>query len=69
MGRGWGRRGYVAMGSPFAPPAYGVTPYGTPPSTEQEVRGLKAQADQLEGTLDEIRKRLTELEAIQEKEG
>jgi len=57
------------MGVPGAPPAYGVTPYYAAPSGEQEVQALRTQAEHLEGTLDEIRKRITELEAAQQKEG
>jgi hypothetical protein len=52
-----------------APPAYGAAPYYAPLSAEQEVQALKAQAEHFEGTLGEIRKRIAELEAVQEKEG
>ena len=80
MGRGWGRggglgqgrgwrHGYYGMGVPSVPPAYGVVPYYAPPSTEQEAQALRSQAENLEGALDEIRKRITELEAAQGKEG
>ncbi len=71
-GRGWGRgrgHGYYPMDVPGAPPAYGVPPYYGAPSGEQEAQALQTQAEYLEGTLDEIRKRITELEATQQKEG
>ena len=80
MGRGWGRgggwgrgrgrrHGYYAMGAPDIPPAYGVAPYYATPSAEQETQVLRAQAEHIEGALDEIRKRLAELEAAKGKEG
>ncbi len=80
MGRGWGRgagwgrgrgwrHGYYPMGVPGEIPAYGVAPYYTAPSAEHEAQALKAQAVSIEGTLDEIRRRIAELEATQEKEG
>jgi len=74
MGRGWGRgrgwrHGYYPMGVPGAAPAYGVASYHGPPSGEQEAQALRTQAEHLEGALDEIRKRITELEAVQQKEG
>jgi hypothetical protein len=80
MGRGWGRGrgwgggrgwgyGYYPMGIPGAAPAYGVPPYYGAPSNEQEAQALRTQAEHLEGALDEIRKRITELEAAQQKDG
>jgi len=74
IGRGWGRgrgwrHGYHAMGAPGAPPAYGVAPYYAPPSGEQEVQALRTQAEHLERTLDEIRRRITELQTAQQEEG
>lgn len=82
MGRGWGRgrgrgwgRGfgwrypYDPVGAFGTAPAIGVTPYQAGPSGEYEVQALRAQAEHLEGTLNEIRKRLAELEAAQGKEG
>ncbi|MBN1675193.1 MAG: DUF5320 domain-containing protein [Kiritimatiellae bacterium] len=63
---GWARAG---MGSP----AWGGTPYGYPmppapyappaPSREQELDALKGQAEYLEGALEDIRKRVAELES------
>lgn len=67
-GRGWGY-GYYAMGVPGVPPAYGVAPAYAPLSDKLEMRTLRSQAEHLEGTLDEIRKRIAELEATQQKEG
>ncbi len=80
MGRGWGRgggwgrgrawrHGYYPMGVPGAAPAYGVAPYYAPPSGESEMQMLQAQAENLQGALDEIRRRITEIEGTQEKAG
>ena len=77
-GGGWGRRNrYNATGQPgwaragWAP-AWGTSPYmgypayGAPPmpqiTGEQELDMLKAQAEQFKGALDEIQKRIGELE-------
>jgi hypothetical protein len=57
------------MGAPGIPPAYGVAPYYATPSVEQETQVLKSQAEHIEGTLEEIRKRLAELEVAKGKEG
>lgn len=56
-GRGW-RHGSSAMGAP-----------GVLPSGEQSATALKAQAAHVEGALDEIRKRIAELEAAEGKQG
>mgnify|MGYP001344826131 CR=1 FL=1 len=69
-GRGW-RHGYLATGLPgwarwSWPLAYGAAPV---PGAPQETDALKAQAANLEKALDEIRKRITELETAQPKEG
>ena len=69
-GRGW-RHGYYATGLPGwsrwgAWPAYGVAPV---PAPAQETETLKAQATHMERALDEIRKRISELEAAQSQEG
>jgi len=73
MGRGWGRsRGwrptYSPMGFLGAPPVYGVAPGYAPLPARQDVQALKAQAEHFEGALGEIRKRIAELEAAQQKE-
>ena len=67
-GRGW-RHPYFPMGIPDAPPTLSIGPYDAAPSAEYEVRALKAQAEGIESTLNEIKKRIAELEAIQQKEG
>lgn len=80
MGRGWGRGGgwgrgrgwrqwYYPTGTVGAPPVYGAAPYNAQLSAEQEAQALKAQAEYFEGTLNEMRKRIAELEAAQGKEG
>jgi len=55
-GRGWRNRFY-ATGLPGWQRAAGA------PAPEQELTALKAQAAQAEGALDNLRKRITELEA------
>ena len=59
--------GYPASGVPYASPAsagYGAAAaYGAPMTSEQEVDGLKGQAEYLEDALDGIKKRIGELEA------
>jgi len=57
---GWARAGYGM-------PAYGLPPAAAPyaPSTQQETGVLKAQAEFLEQQLEDVRRRLTELEAEQ----
>jgi len=65
-GRGRGRRnGYYATGLPGGGPAYGVPPVPTPP---QETETLKAQAAQMERALNDILKRISELETVQSQE-
>ncbi len=67
-GRGW-RHGFRLMGVPGVPPVYGAAPYYGPPSGDHEMQALRSQAEHLEGTFDEIRQRITELEAKQKQEG
>jgi hypothetical protein len=73
-GFGWGRAGYgfPAYGSAVNPYVYGgtVNPYmyGSVPFTptiapQQELDGLKGQAEYLEDALDGIKKRIEELES------
>jgi len=77
MGRGgWGRRnmfyatgltGWQRAATGYVPPAYGaappyVPPYA-PPTKDQELEALKAQAEGFQQALDDIRKRMQELEA------
>jgi hypothetical protein len=72
-GRGW-RNWYYATGltgwqrAMYPYPAYAPTvPYGTPAAPamtkQQEIDVLKDQAEYLENSLEEIRKRLSELES------
>ena len=77
-GRGWGRRNrYYATGQPGwaragwapvegTPPYMGYGAYGAPQmpqmTSEQELDMLKAQTEQFKGALDEIQKRIGELE-------
>lgn len=67
-GRGWGYS-YYPMGAVGVPPVYGAAPHYAPLSAAQEAQALKAQAEHFEGALGEIRKRIVELEAAQQKEG
>lgn len=60
-GFGWARAGYgyPAADYPYAPyPA----PLAAQPTSEQELAGLKQQAEYFQGTLDDIKKRIEELE-------
>lgn len=66
LGRGW-RHGYSATGLPgrarFGPPqGWAYEPYPTPPTKEQELESLKAQAGWLKEQLDAINRCLAELE-------
>ena len=72
---GWARFGYPAAGG--VPPVPYAMPYtapnlgygtGYPPQVtpQQELDGLKGQAEYFEDALDGIRKRMTELEASKE---
>jgi hypothetical protein len=77
-GRGWGRgRGwrhwYWATGLPgwaragwWGIPAAGYGPYAPPITPEQEVQTLRAQAAQLQQALEQINRRLGELESQQD---
>ena len=77
-GRGWGRgwgwgRWYGAPGpadwSGYEwPQYYGPGPAVAPPSPTEETQSLKAQAQYFESALENIRKRIEELEAAKEKE-
>lgn len=77
FGRGWGwRAGYETQaygpyaGAPYAP-AYGpyaATPYAPAMPPEAELDNLKTQADYFTNALEEIRKRIAELESAQTKE-
>ena len=81
FGRGWGRgrgrgwrSGFGGVGQwAWGPPnwygPYAAPPEYVPPTSEQEVRSLKVHAENLENTLEEIKRRIAELEAAREKEG
>jgi hypothetical protein len=64
-GFGWARAGYGwpawgAAGYPYAP--Y-TEPFAPTMTAEQELAGLKQQADYFQDALDEIKKRIEELES------
>lgn len=66
---GWARGGWVpgGAGGPYGPVGPGVAPGAVPGiPREQEVETLKAQADYFQGALEDIRKRLSELEGESE---
>lgn len=70
-GRGgrWGAGyGYgVPYAMPYAAPPSGAVPYIAEPTRQQQAEALQDQADYLEKSLAEIRKRLAELETEAEK--
>ena len=57
----WGQPAYAPQYAPQYMPPY--APYGTAPTAEQELDVLRSQAEYLTNALDEIRKRITALEA------
>ena len=69
---GWQRAamGWPAFGqaAPMAPAGWPAAATPTPMSKEQELESLKQQAEYFEDALDEIKKRLQELEAPEAKE-
>lgn len=73
-GRGGGRRGwrhqFYATGLPFwaRTPVPGVIPFTPAAGPDSEAQALKAQAEQMENALEEIRRRISELETAQSKE-
>jgi hypothetical protein len=69
-GRGWGAGawGYGPAAAPYAYGPYAAAPYAAPVSQEQELASLQAQADYFGGALDEIRKRIAELESAKSKD-
>lgn len=64
---GWMRAayGYPAYGpvGPVAAPGAFRAPFAPPLTQEQEIEALKAQAEHFQGVLDQINKRLQELES------
>jgi len=63
-GFGWGRAGYglPAYGSAVNPYAYSGVPFVPTVAPQQELDGLKGQAEYLVDALDGIKKRIEELE-------
>ena len=73
FGRGWGRgfgRGFGPVGFGGYAPAAGVAPYSVNPGAQwtrqQELEMLKNQAEGTRSALEEIQKRIEELEAAKE---
>jgi len=65
FGRGMGRWGYPGF-VPYGSLPYGAMPYGTTPYTpEQELEFMQSQAKTLGDQLEQIRQRISELEAEQ----
>jgi len=73
-GFGWGRPGYglpaygaavnpYAYGGAVNPQVYGGAPFAPGLTAQQELDGLKGQAEFLEDSLDGIKKRIEELES------
>ena len=62
---GWARAGYgwPAWGGAVNPHAYGGAPLAPGLTAQQELDGLKGQAEYLEDSLDGIKKRIEELES------
>ena len=65
---GWAGRGYAGGAMPFGSP-YAPMPAPVPPSPEQEMSALRAQAEYLDSALAEIRARLAELDAARDEGG
>ncbi|MBN2456232.1 MAG: DUF5320 domain-containing protein [Sedimentisphaerales bacterium] len=70
-GFGWGRAGYgfPAYGGAAGPYAYGSVPFAPGLTAQQELDGLKGQAEYLEDSLDGIKKRIDELESQKSSKG
>ena len=62
FGQGFGRAG-VGYGAAVNPYAYGGAPFVPAITPQQELDGLKGQAEYLEDTLDGIKKRIEELDS------
>ena len=64
-GFGWARAGlgYPAWGGAGYPYAPYPAPFATQPTSEQDLAGLKQQAEYFQDALDEIKKRMEELES------
>ncbi len=59
---GWARAGYGPYAAPYAPPAWAGY---APPSAANELDGLRAHAEQMGQALDDIQKRIAEIEAAE----
>jgi len=79
-GFGWGRAGYglpayggavnpYAYGGAVNPYAYGGVPFSPIVTPQQELDGLKGQAEYFEDALDGIKKRIEELESQKSDKG
>ncbi|WP_052880840.1 DUF5320 domain-containing protein [Kiritimatiella glycovorans] len=62
-GRGRGGYGPQPYAAPAYPPAGAPYPYGAAPAPEQELEALKGQAGSLQEALEDIRKRIADLES------
>lgn len=63
-GFGWARAGFgwPAWGGAVNPYAYGGVPFAPELTSQQEIEGLKQQAEYLKGSLDEINKQIEKLQ-------
>ena len=68
VGRGRGRGGGRAWGGRWGAPYAAVPPYAAAPTSEQELDALKGQAEYFGGALEDIKKRIGELEASKKAE-
>ena len=59
-GRGYGQRGVNPAPRGYYGPGYGPQPYSMAPS--EEINALRAETDAIKGSLDEIKRRLAELQ-------
>ncbi len=68
-GFGWARGGYgwPAWGGPVNPYAYSGVPFAPTMTADQELAGLKQQAEYFQDALDEIKQRMEQLEAESKK--
>jgi hypothetical protein len=69
-GRGWRRAAWGYPATAYAPaepfPPYGAAAYAPPVPQEAELQALQTQADYFTSALEEIRKRIDELQAAQQ---
>ena len=71
-GRGWRAAAWGYPATAYAPaaafPPYGAATYAPPMPAEAELQTLRTQADYFASALEEIRKRIEELQAAQKQE-